>query len=177
MSRVGKLPIAVPQGVNVNLTENEITVKGPKGELKTAFTGDVKVEFTDGKILVNPANDGGRARTMWGTVRSNIKNLVEGVSTGFTKVLDIQGVGYRAAVAGDEITLSLGFSHDIKYVVPQGISVQCEKQTRLIISGANKQVVGQVAAEIRSLRKPEPYKGKGVRYEDERVRMKEGKKK
>ena len=177
MSRVGKLPIPIPQGVNVNLAENEITIKGPKGELKTSFTGDVKVETTDGKITVSPANDTGRARAMWGTIRSVINNLVQGVSEGFTVVLEIQGVGYRAAVAGDEITLALGYSHDIKYVLPEGVTAKCEKQTRLTITGANKQLVGQVASEIRALRKPEPYKGKGVRYEGERIRMKEGKKK
>lgn len=177
MARLGKLPVTVPDKVTVELKPDHILVKGPKGELKTLVTGDVKVEVTDGKIWVKPANDGKRALTMWGTVRSNVNNIVQGVTQGFTKTLEVTGVGFRAAVQGDVLTLTLGFSHEVKYVIPAGIEVKVEKQTSVQISGADKQKVGQVAAEIRALRKPEPYKGKGVRYSDEQIRRKEGKKK
>jgi len=176
MSRLGKLPVEIPAQVQVELSKDTCTVKKGNVTLSTLITGDVLVTVDDGKIWVKPANDSIRARTMWGTVRSNIRNLVTGVSEGFTKTLEIKGVGYRAAVTGNILTLSLGFSHEIKYVVPQGIEVKVDK-SNIAISGANKQKVGQVAAELRALRKPEPYKGKGVRYVDERVRMKEGKKK
>ncbi len=176
MSRLGKLPVEIPASVQVELSKEACTVKKGNVTLSTLITGDVNVTVDGGKIWVKPANDSKRARTMWGTVRSNINNLVQGVAQGFTKTLEIKGVGYRAAVAGNILSLSLGFSHEIKYVVPQGIEVKVDKQN-IIISGANKQKVGQVAAELRALRKPEPYKGKGVRYVDERVRMKEGKKK
>lgn len=176
MSRLGKLPVEIPASVQVELSKVACTVKKGNVTLSTLISGDVNVTVDDGKIWVKPANDSKRARTMWGTVRSNINNLVQGVSQGFTKTLEIKGVGYRAAVAGNILSLSLGFSHEIKYVVPQGIEVKVDKQI-ISISGANKQKVGQVAAELRALRKPEPYKGKGVRYTDEHVRMKEGKKK
>lgn len=176
MSRLGKLPVEIPASVQVELSKEACTVKKGNVTLSTLISGDVNVTVDDGKIWVKPANDSKRARTMWGTVRSNINNLVQGVSQGFTKTLEIKGVGYRAAVAGNMLSLSLGFSHEIKYVVPQGIEVKVDKQI-ISISGANKQKVGQVAAELRALRKPEPYKGKGVRYTDEHVRMKEGKKK
>lgn len=177
MSRLGKLPVAIPEKVTVNVGSDAITIKGPKGELKTLTTSDVKVEVTDGKVWVKPANDSQKSRAMWGTVRANVKNLVEGVTKGYTKRLDITGVGYRAASQGQILTLALGFSHDIKYVVPQGITVAVDKQTAVILSGSDKQRLGQVAAEIRALRGPEPYKGKGVRYSDETIRRKEGKKK
>jgi large subunit ribosomal protein L6 len=177
MSRVGKLPVAIPEGVNVDLKDDRITVKGKGGELSTAITGLVNVSVNDGEIVVQPANDTKRSRAMWGTTRSNIQNLVQGVTEGFSKRLEIQGVGFRAAVQNDVLTLALGYSHDIKYIIPQGITIKAEKPTTLLISGADKQQVGQVAAEIRELRKPEPYKGKGVRFEDERIHMKEGKKK
>lgn len=176
MSRLGKLPVEIPAQVQVELSKDTCTVKKGNVTLSTLITGEVQVTVDDGKVWVKPANDSKRARTMWGTVRSNIRNLMIGVSEGFTKTLEIKGVGYRAAVAGNILSLSLGFSHEIKYVVPQGVEVRVDKQN-IIISGANKQQVGQVAAELRALRKPEPYKGKGVRYIDERVRMKEGKKK
>lgn len=176
MSRLGKLPVEIPAQVQVELSKDKCTVKKGNVTLSTLITGEVQVTVDDGKVWVKPANDSKRARTMWGTVRSNIRNLMIGVSEGFTKTLEIKGVGYRAAVAGNILSLSLGFSHEIKYVVPQGVEVKVDKQN-IIISGANKQQVGQVAAELRALRKPEPYKGKGVRYADERVRMKEGKKK
>ena len=176
MSRLGKLPVEIPAQVQVELSKDACTVKKGNVTLSTLISGDVQVTVDDGKVWVKPANDSKRARTMWGTVRSNIRNLMIGVSEGFTKTLEIKGVGYRAAVAGNILSLSLGFSHEIKYIVPQGVEVKVDKQN-IIISGANKQQVGQVAAELRALRKPEPYKGKGVRYTDERVRMKEGKKK
>lgn len=177
MSRLGKLPVAISDKVTVNVTPGAITIKGPKGELKTVNSSDVVVEVKDGNIWVKPANDSQKARAMWGTVRANVKNLVEGVTTGYKKQLDITGVGYRAAAQGQILTLALGFSHDIKYIVPTGITVTVEKQTSILLSGFDRQKVGQVAAEIRSLRPPEPYKGKGVRYSTETVRRKEGKKK
>jgi large subunit ribosomal protein L6 len=177
MSRLGKLPVAIPASVSVNIADTYIAIKGPKGELKTVVTGDVSVTFDEGNVWVKPANDTKRARAMWGTVRSNVNNIVQGVTTGFKKELEINGVGFRSAVAGNVLTLFLGFSHEIKYIVPEGIDVKCEKPTLIVITGACKQRVGQVAAEIRALRKPEPYKGKGVRYVGEYVRIKEGKKK
>ncbi len=177
MSRLGKLPVALPDKVTVNVSADKITVKGPKGELTTVNTNEVIVEITDGKVWVKPANDSQRSRAMWGTVRANVKNLVEGVSNGYKKQLDITGVGYRAAATGQILTLALGYSHDIKYIIPKDITVTVEKQTSIILVGTDKQKIGQVAAEIRSLRGPEPYKGKGVRYSDEVVRRKEGKKK
>lgn len=176
MSRLGKLPVEIPASVQVELSKDACTVKKGNVVLSTLITGDVLVTVDDGKIWVKPANESNRSRAMWGTVRSNIKNLVTGVAEGFTKTLDVKGVGYRASVAGNILSMSLGFSHEIKYIVPQGIEIKVDKQN-IIISGANKQKVGQVAAELRALRKPEPYKGKGVRYIDEKVRMKEGKKK
>ena len=177
MSRLGKLPVAIPDKVTVNVAPTSITIKGPKGELKTVNSSDVIVEVTDGKIWVKPANDSQRARAMWGTVRSNVKNLVEGVTNGYKKQLDITGVGYRAAAQGQILTLSLGYSHEIKYIVPTGITVTVDKQTIVHLVGFDKQKVGQVSAEIRSLRPPEPYKGKGIKYSTETVRRKEGKKK
>jgi large subunit ribosomal protein L6 len=177
MSRLGKLPVTIPDKVTVSKAGDAVVVKGPKGELRTPLSSDVVMEVKDGKFHVRPANDSQRARAMWGTVRSNVKNLVEGVTTGFKKQLDITGVGYRAAAQGQILTLSLGFSHEVKYIVPQGITVTVDKQTTLILSGADKQKLGQVAAEIRALRGPEPYKGKGIKYATETIRRKEGKKK
>ncbi len=177
MSRLGKLPVAIPDKVTVNVGANAITVKGPKGELSTTVTPDVVVSITEGKVWVKPANDSTKSRAMWGTVRANVKNLVEGVTNGYKKQLDINGVGYRAAAQGQILTLALGFSHEIKYIVPAGITVTVDKQTTVFLAGADKQKVGQVAAEIRALRGPEPYKGKGVKYSTETIRRKEGKKK
>lgn len=177
MSRLGKLPVALPDKVTIDVAANAITVKGPKGELKTVNTNEVIVEVKDGQIWVKPANDSQRSRAMWGTVRANVKNLVEGVTNGYKKQLDISGVGFRAAAQGQILTLALGFSHDIKYIVPTGVTVTVEKQTTVLLTGSDKQKLGQVAAEIRSLRKPEPYKGKGIKYSTETVRRKEGKKK
>jgi len=177
MSRLGKLPVAIPDKVTVNVGSNAITVKGPKGELSTNTTADVVVSVTEGKVWVKPANDSIKSRAMWGTVRANVKNLVEGVTNGYKKQLDINGVGYRAAAQGQILTLALGFSHDIKYIVPAGITVTVEKQTTVLLAGSDKQKLGQVAAEIRALRGPEPYKGKGIKYSTETIRRKEGKKK
>lgn len=177
MSRIGKLPITVPQGVQVEIKDRLVTVKGQKGQLEQKIVGEVTVTLNNGEIKVDPANDSKRARSMWGMSRTLINNMITGVTDGFTKRLEIRGVGFRAAVEGKILSLSLGYSHEIKYAIPEGISIVAEKPTLLVISGADAQKVGQVAALIRSLRKPEPYKGKGVRYEDERVIMKEGKKK
>lgn len=177
MSRLGKLPVDISDKVTVNVTANTITIKGPKGELKTVNTGDVIIEVKDGKVWIKPANDSQRSRAMWGTVRANVKNLVEGVTNGYKKQLDITGVGYRAAAQGQILTLALGYSHEIKYIVPAGITVTVDKQTTVHLAGADKQKLGQVAAEIRSLRPPEPYKGKGIKYSTETIRRKEGKKK
>ncbi len=181
MSRLGKLPVVIPEKVEVSLDTAEVKVKGPKGELSMVITGEVNVSVDDGQVWVKPANDGKRARAMWGTTRSNISNLVQGVTEGFTKTLQLNGVGYRCALAKvknqDVLTLSLGFSHDIKVVIPEGVECKVDKQTTIIISGVSKQQVGELAATIRKLRKPEPYKGKGVKYDDEIIRRKEGKKK
>lgn len=177
MSRLGKLPVAIPEKVEVSVEPTAVKVKGPKGELSTVITGDVNISIDDGQVWVKPANDGKRARAMWGTVRSNISNLVQGVTEGFSKSLEVNGVGYRCAVQQNILTLSLGYSHEIKYVMPEGVDCKVDKQTSITISGADKQRVGQVAAELRALRKPEPYKGKGVKYADETIRRKEGKKK
>lgn len=177
MSRIGKLPITVPNGVQVDLQGRLLTVKGQKGELKQKIVNEVNVSLDNGLIKVAPANDTKRARAMWGMSRTLINNMVTGVTAGFTKRLEIKGVGFRASVDGKILSLSLGFSHEIKYAIPAGITIVAEKPTLLVISGNDAQKVGQVAALLRSLRKPEPYKGKGVMYEGERIIMKEGKKK
>jgi len=178
MSRVGKQPIAIPSGVTVTVSPNEIAVKGGKGELKSPLTSEVKVEVKDGKVSVMPVDkNNARSRAMWGTTRNNVANMVTGVSKGYTKNLEIQGVGYRASADKNYLTIALGFSHEIKYAIPAGVTIAVEKQTSIAISGFDNRVIGQIAAEIRSLRKPEPYKGKGVRYTGEYIRRKEGKKK
>lgn len=177
MSRLGKLPVAIPEKVSVSVTPTAIQVKGPKGELSTLVTSDVLVTVAEGQVWVKPASESQRSRAMWGTVRANVKNLVEGVTNGYKKQLDITGVGYRAAAQGQILTLALGYSHDIKYFVPAGITVTVDKQTIVHLAGADKQKLGQVAAEIRALRPPEPYKGKGIKYSTETIRRKEGKKK
>ncbi len=177
MSRVGKLPVAIPSGVTVTVANGEVAVKGGKGEMKAKIVPEVTIEIVDGKAWVKPVNKGTRARTMWGTSRAQLRNMVEGVSKGFTVKMEILGVGFRAAADKNFLSMALGFSHEIKYAIPAGIEIKCEKPTNIAISGFDKKLVGQVAAEIRSLRKPEPYKGKGIRYENEYVRMKEGKKK
>ena len=177
MSRVGMVPVEVPSGVDLEIAAGEIKAKGKLGELTMKVVDDVKVSREDKFLWVKPANDGKRARMMWGTTRSLLSNLVLGVSEGFSKRLLITGVGYRAAMQGKELVLQLGHSHEIRYQLPEGIKVDVPSQTEIVISGPNNQVVGQVAAEIRSYRKPEPYKGKGVRYADEIIIRKEGKKK
>lgn len=177
MSRVGQLPVQVPDGVDLKIGDGEISAMGKLGELSMAVTDDVQVTREDNLLWVKPVNDTKRSRTMWGTTRSLLDNLVVGVSAGFAKKLDITGVGYRAALQGKELVLQLGHSHEIRYPVPEGIKIEVPTQVEIIISGPDRQQVGQVAAEIRGFRKPEPYKGKGVRYSDEFVVRKEGKKK
>jgi len=177
MSRVGKNPIEVPDGVEVSIAGAVFTAKGKLGELSQEISDAVTASLEDGKILVRPVNDSKTARAMWGTTRSLLQSLVTGVSTGFTKELEINGVGYRAAVQGKTLNLQLGYSHEINHPIPEGITITCEKPTSISISGASKQRVGQIAAEIRGYRPPEPYKGKGIKYVDETVLRKEGKKK
>ena len=176
MSRVGKNPVEVPSGVEVRIDGRTVTAKGKLGERSVAVTNDVIVSLDDGRLSVKPADDGKRARAMWGTTRSLLANLVAGVDQGFTYALEINGVGYRAAVEGKTLNLQLGYSHEIHYPIPEGISVTCERNV-IEIKGADKQKVGQVAADIRAFRPPEPYKGKGIKYRDEHIVRKEGKKK
>lgn len=177
MSRVGKYPVPVPQGVQVALQGRTVVAKGKLGELKLDLTDEVDVEIADNKVAVKPRRDDRRSRTMWGTTRSLINSMVTGVSTGFTKNMEITGTGYRAAVQGKDLVLNLGFSHEIRYPIPAGITIVCERPTAIRVSGADKRQVGQVAAEIRGYRGPEPYKGKGVKYDNEIILRKEGKKK
>jgi len=177
MSRVGQMAIAVPSGVEVTIEGEAIRIKGKRGEMETKFSTDVLVEVDDSKIKLAPRDSSKRCREMWGLWRANIQNMVNGVTDGFTRRLEIQGVGYRAAVQGKTLKLDLGFSHQVLFPIPVGIDISCEKSTLISVSGSDKQQVGQVAAEIRAYRKPEPYKGKGIRYEGEYVRRKEGKKK
>ena len=177
MSRVGIHPVEVPQGVEVKIDGRVITAKGKLGELSYERTDDVAVSMEDNVITVKPLSTSKRARAMWGTARARIQNLVQGVSEGYTKELEITGVGYRAAVQGKSLNLQLGYSHDINFPIPEGIQVNCEKPTSITIKGADKQVVGEVASVIRAMRPPEPYKGKGVRYANEQILRKEGKKK
>jgi len=177
MSRIGKNPVTIPQGVTVQITGRTVTVKGKLGELKLEASPEVETRVEDGKFWVKPRNETKRARSLWGTTRANVNNMVVGVSTGFQKNLEISGVGYRAAVQGKNLTLQLGYSHDVVYPIPADVKIACEKPTSIQITGADKQRVGQVAAEIRAFREPEPYKGKGIKYDTETIRRKEGKKK
>jgi large subunit ribosomal protein L6 len=177
MSRIGKKSVAVPKGVTANVSGQTVTVKGPKGELSFLASDDVQVTFADGKVSVQPNNDTKRARSAWGMSRTMVSNLFRGVTEGFERRLEITGVGYRAAVSGKNLQLNLGYSHDVLFPIPTGIKIECPKPTEIVVSGADKQKVGQVAAEIRQFRKPEPYKGKGVKYSDEFIFRKEGKKK
>jgi large subunit ribosomal protein L6 len=177
MSRTGKKPVAPVSGVTVKINGRTVTAKGPKGELSMQLMDVVTVEQGDDGLSVTPANDTREARAAWGTTRALIQNLVTGVSAGFEKRLQIQGVGYRAALQGRDIKLSLGFSHEVIYQAPQGITLAVPAPTEIVITGTDKQQVGQVAANIRGWRPPEPYKGKGVRYAGEFVFRKEGKKK
>ncbi|MHA6289430.1 50S ribosomal protein L6 [Maricaulis sp. CAU 1757] len=177
MSRIGKLPVALPSGVTANLGDSSLTVKGPKGELSMAIVDDVTITQGEDGLTVKPTNETKRARAMWGMQRAILANLVQGVSAGFEKDLELVGVGYRAQMQGSALKLSLGLSHDVVYDAPQGITIAVAKPTEVKISGADKQQVGQVAAEIRRFRPPEPYKGKGIKYAGEYIRRKEGKKK
>jgi len=177
MSRIGKRPVAIPGGVTAAVDGQEIKVKGPKGELRHVLVDQIMAKTGDDGIEIAMREDTNDARAMWGMSRTLVANLVTGVTEGFTKTLEITGVGYRAAVQGQTLQLQLGFSHDVNYKIPQGIDVKCPKPTEIVVSGIDKQLVGQVAAEIRQYRPPEPYKGKGVRYAGEYILRKEGKKK
>ena len=177
MSRTGKKPIPAVSGVTVAINDRVVTAKGPKGEQSLTLMDVVNAKQTDHGIVIEPANDTTQARAAWGTTRALIANMVKGVKDGFEKKLQIQGVGFRAAMQGKDLKLRLGFSHEVVYVAPKGITLAAPTQTDITVSGADKQQVGQVAADIRAYRKPEPYKGKGVRYADEYVARKEGKKK
>ena len=177
MSRIGKLAVPVPSGVTVTLDGQAIVAKGPKGELSTVLVDDVLVSMEDNSVRVLPRNDSKRSLSMWGMSRTIVANLVQGVSEGYSKKLDINGVGYRAALQGNKLQLIVGLSHDVLYDIPEGISVDVPKPTQIVVNGIDKQKVGQVAAEIRSYRKPEPFKGKGIKYENEYIFRKEGKKK
>ena len=177
MSRIGKHPVEVPEGVNVDIVGQQVTAKGKLGELSVTLVDEVLAELDGDRIWVKPRDESKRARAMWGMSRSLVNNLVVGVAEGFTVRLEINGVGYRAAVQGQFLNLQLGYSHEINHPIPEGITVTCERPTLISVSGADRQKVGQFAAQVRAYRKPEPYKGKGIRYEGEYVRRKEGKKK
>ena len=177
MSRVGKKPIDLPNGTEASIVENGITIKGEKGELNATFPESVKLEKEENKLKIVPLNESKNAKACWGMARTIINNMITGVSKGFSRVLEINGVGYRASIEGEILTLQLGYSHDIKLAIPGDLEVKCSKPTEILISGIDKQKVGQFASEIRKLRKPEPYKGKGIKYQEEFIRRKEGKKK
>ena len=177
MSRIGQKPVEVPSDVEVAVSGWLITAKGKLGQLSFETTDSVTTKLEAGQLIVEPVDQSKRSRALWGTTRSRLQNMVTGVSEGFTKQLDIVGVGYRASVQGSHLNLQLGYSHEVKHPIPEGITVKCEKPTSIVISGADKQQVGQIAAEIRAYRKPEPYKGKGIKYSDETILRKEGKKK
>ena len=177
MSRIGKKPVQIPEGVTATIEGQTVTAKGPKGELNFVVNREVLVKMEDGAIQVDPRDQTKDARSKWGMSRTMVANILEGVKDGFEKKLEINGVGYRAAMQGNDVQLSLGFSHEVIYKVPEGVTVACIKPTELVVTGIDKQKVGQVAAEIRSYRPPEPYKGKGVKYADETIFRKEGKKK
>ena len=177
MSRIAKYPVELPNGVEASIQPGLITVKGPLGTLSQVLNGDVVVSQDSGKLSFVVANDTRQAKAMSGTLRALVANMVNGVSKGFERKLSLVGVGYRAAVQGNQVKLQLGFSHDILHTMPEGVKAECPTQTEIVLKGSNKQVVGQTAAELRAYRPPEPYKGKGVRYIDERVTIKETKKK
>ena len=177
MSRIGKKAVPVPAGVTANVEGQTVKVKGPKGALQLVLHGDVKATMDKGSISVDPLNETKRARAMWGTYRALLANIMTGVTKGFEEKLEINGVGYRAAVQGKNLQLALGYSHDVVYPIPEGIAIVAPKPTEITITGSDKQRVGQVAAEIRGFRPPEPYKGKGVKYAGEYIFRKEGKKK
>jgi large subunit ribosomal protein L6 len=177
MSRIGKKEVPIPAGVTANVTGQTISIKGPKGTLQLLLHDDVAVKMESGAVKIDPRNDSKLARAMWGMSRSLLANVVAGVTKGFEKRLEITGVGYRAAIQGKNLQLSLGYSHDITYPIPDGIAIATPRPTEIVVSGIDKQKVGQVAAEIRDFRPPEPYKGKGVKYAGEYIFRKEGKKK
>jgi large subunit ribosomal protein L6 len=177
MSRIGKRAVAVPSGVTANVEGQTVKVKGPKGAMQLVLHDDVKVTMDKGSVKVEPRSETKRARSMWGTSRTLVNNLITGVTKGFEEKLEITGVGYRAAVQGKQLNLQLGFSHDVNYPIPAGITIVTPKPTEIVITGTDKQQVGQIAAEIRGYRPPEPYKGKGVKYVGEYIFRKEGKKK
>jgi large subunit ribosomal protein L6 len=177
MSRVGKYPVDIPQGVQVAIAGRLLTAKGRLGELKLELTEHVEAAVDGNHVTVKPRSQETRARMMWGTTRALVANMVKGVSTGYQRSMEITGTGYRAAVTGKNLELALGYSHPIVYPIPDGIRITCERPTAIKVEGVDKRLVGQVAAEIRGFRGPEPYKGKGIRYTDEQIRRKEGKKK
>ena len=177
MSRIGKKPVQVPAGVTASVEGQKVSAKGPKGELFFVANDEVIVKMEDNAIVVTPSSQSKDARSKWGMSRTMIENILKGVKDGYERKLEINGVGYRAAMQGKNLQLQLGFSHDVVYEAPEGISIACPKPTEIIVSGIDKQRVGQTAAEIREYRGPEPYKGKGVKYAEERIVRKEGKKK
>ena len=177
MSRIGKKPVELPSGVTASVSGQTVEVKGPKGARSFTATDDVSISVEDNTVAITPRGKSKRARQQWGMSRTQVANLVTGVTTGFKKELEIQGVGYRAQMQGNTLKLNLGLSHDVDYVAPEGITITAPKQTEIIVEGIDQQTVGQVAAEIREWRKPEPYKGKGIRYKGEFIFRKEGKKK
>jgi len=177
MSRIGKKPVAVPSGITANVEGQTVKVKGPKGALSVVLPDEVSVKLDKGQIKVDPRSETKRARAQWGTSRTLVANLIAGVTKGFEQRLEINGVGYRAAVQGKNLQLALGYSHDVIYPIPEGITIATPKPVEIVITGIDRQKVGQVAAEIREFRPPEPYKGKGVKYATERIFRKEGKKK
>ncbi len=177
MSRIGKKPVAIPDGVTASIDGQTVNAKGPKGELSFVVNDQVLVAMEEGNVTVSPKDDSKTARSFWGMSRTMIENIFIGVKDGYERRLEINGVGYRAAMQGQNLQLSLGFSHEVVYNPPEGVSLACPKPTEIVITGHDKQVVGQVAAKIRSYRPPEPYKGKGVKYAEETIFRKEGKKK
>jgi large subunit ribosomal protein L6 len=177
MSRVGKYPVEIPQGVQVAVVGRLLTAKGQLGELKLELTDHIEAAVEDNKVTVKPRTPERQARMMWGTTRALVANMVRGVSTGYERSMEITGTGFRAAVQGKNLELSLGYSHPVVYPIPEGIKITCERPTAIKVAGVDKRLVGQVASEIRAFRLPEPYKGKGVRYTNEQIRRKEGKKK
>lgn len=177
MSRVGKKPIVIPQGIECSIDNGKVKVKGQKGQLTTLITSNVEVEIQENQIVVKPKSSSKASRTDWGTCRSNINSIITGIATGFEKTLVLEGVGYRAAVQGNDLVMQLGYSHEIKFPIPASLEITVEKNTVIHIKGIDKELLGLTAAKIRSLRKPEPYKLKGVKYKGEYIMQKEGKKK
>ena len=177
MSRIGNKPVAVPEGVTLDVSGQDVKAKGAKGELSMRVHDDVSVKMEDGQVVLAPRSQSLKAKKLWPTMRTLVNNIVIGVVEGYTKKLEIQGVGYRANMQGNTLVMQLGFSHEVRYDIPQGVQVAVEEQTKITVTGIDKQLVGQVAAKIRGFKPPEPYKGKGIRYEGEYVMRKEGKKK